>query len=44
MNKPAFDQLKNKPVYKIFIVLLIVLLMIKMGAAGYEFGQWLKTR
>jgi hypothetical protein len=44
MNKPAFDRIKNKPVFKIFIALLIVLLMIKMGIAGYEFGQWLKTR
>jgi hypothetical protein len=44
MNKPALNQLKNKPAFKLFIGLLIVLLIIKLGSAGYEFGQWLKTK
>jgi len=44
MNKPAFNQFKNKPAFKIFICLVIILLAIKAGAMGYEFGQWLKAR
>ena len=44
MNKPAFDQLKNKPAFKLFIGLLVVLLVIKLGSAGYDFGHWLKAR
>jgi hypothetical protein len=43
MNKPAFDQLKNKPAAKILMCLLITLLAVKIGTAGYEFGQWLKV-
>ena len=44
MYKPAFNQLKNKPAFKLFIGLVIFLLVIKLGTAGYEFGHWLKTR
>ncbi|SDP57682.1 hypothetical protein SAMN05428975_1887 [Mucilaginibacter sp. OK268] len=48
MTSPYFDQFKNKPIYKILLVLLIMVLVLKIGYeigyAGYQFGHWLKAR
>jgi Tfp pilus assembly protein PilO len=48
MTNLYFDQFKNKPAYKILLVILIMVLVLKIGYeigyAGYQFGQWLKAR
>ncbi|WP_255487029.1 hypothetical protein [Mucilaginibacter sp. SP1R1] len=42
MITPDFSELKNKPVYKTLMGILIMLLIIKAGKLGYELGQWLR--
>lgn len=48
MTSPYFDKFKTEPAFKILVVLLIAVLVLKigyeLGYAGYQFGQWLKAR
>jgi predicted ABC-type exoprotein transport system permease subunit len=42
MTNSIFNKIKDKPLVKVIACILVVVLIIKIGALGYEFGQWLK--